>query len=186
MFQGSKATYLVTTRNRELQQGQAATRLTLSAEVVSSARNQADLRYFKAVAWKADPTMPEEDKMVGPRLICRNVLLFACSALKSYLKKNKGGAEEALPSSVICFDKNLLQQPGITSYMGMASRPAVKMPFCLNYNTRLLSLNSGVPLSGGCKAAAVQVQWVHAGSGRRRSRSQGQKGAGMGQDGPRL
>ena len=79
MFQGSKATYLVTTRNRGLQQGQAATRLTLSADVVTSARNQADLKYFKALAYQADPTVPEEDKMVGPHLIyCASFCLF-CS-----------------------------------------------------------------------------------------------------------
>ena len=70
MFQGSKATYLVTTRNKELQRGLAATRLTLSAEVVSSARNQADLQYFKAIAWEADPLVQEKTKLVSCRLEC--------------------------------------------------------------------------------------------------------------------
>ena len=80
MFQGSKATYLVTTRNRGLQQGQAATRLTLSAEVVTSTRNQADLKYFKALAWKADPTVPEKDKLVGHRLTSSPSLCMVCCA----------------------------------------------------------------------------------------------------------
>ena len=106
MFQGSKATYLVTTRNRGLQRGQAATRLTLSASVITSARNQADLRYFKAVAWKAHPTVPEEDKMVGPRLVSCASFRLLCSR-NALRRKLRVGFKSRCPavsfaSTIIC------------------------------------------------------------------------------------